>query len=332
MKHDLIPFENLQRDARVCLLVSEKKPLPKVFSIKTKRDSWEQELVIQDKVIIEKFANNLGHFNHQCQFNFKKNKNVCNDTVTDPSLCAFYSNHLQTIVPFQASDNQTVVSKNMRDLQLNLHSENRSFKMLEFILHLFYTFQRHWISVKVLGPGESESKKSNLQSESHIEPPPPDDFQNGIVETLMFQNKPLQRSQIRQIGKKCKMSDDQLEKIANEMLRSLASDMIDEIAQEEGVYSIEEEDIRELGVINQNKDSLGCQRKDFLNKDIMAQHEDSEGLGQLNEVEVLLAVPPLFSDLKCQTPILVENLDYFMSEHDLEECNNEKEELCSQDF
>lgn len=179
------------------MLVSDLKPLPQVFSIKEKRDSWEQELVIQDKVIIEKFANNMGHFNHQCQFNFKKNKNFCNDTITDPSLCAFYINHLQTIVPFRVPDNQSVVSKNMRDIKLNLHfqkdnhSEDRSFKLLEFILHLFYAFQRHWTSEKALGPGESENKNSNPHLKSHIESPPPADFQKGVVETLMFQNKPL---------------------------------------------------------------------------------------------------------------------------------------------
>lgn len=64
----------------------------------------------------------------------------------------------------------------------------------------------------------------------------------------------------------------------------------------------------------------------------MVQHEDSEGLGQLNEVEVLLAVPHFFSDLKCQTLIPVENLDYSMNEHDLEECFIEKSKLCSPDF
>ena len=75
-----------------------------------------------------------------------------------------------------------------------------------------------------------------------------------------------------------------------------------------------QEDITRLWVINKAEDSTRCQRNDFFNEELMDQHEDTEGLRQLNEVELLPAILPFITDLKFQTSIPIENLECYTAE------------------
>lgn len=53
--HNLIPFEIIQRDVRVCLLLASNKTLPKRLTISSKWGLWHQDIILDNTEVICKY-------------------------------------------------------------------------------------------------------------------------------------------------------------------------------------------------------------------------------------------------------------------------------------
>lgn len=81
IKHDLIPFEHIFCPVRVCILLSNQKPVPTYIVCHSKWGYWRQKILIQGSKVIEKYASSLRNFNLHCQGVFKDHILVCEDCI-----------------------------------------------------------------------------------------------------------------------------------------------------------------------------------------------------------------------------------------------------------
>ena len=84
LKHDLIPFECPHLEARVCLLIDMRKYFPSSISLISKWGNWLQSIKIQDTSVVNKFQDNLGHFNNMCQTRHVDVLAICSDHCSNP--------------------------------------------------------------------------------------------------------------------------------------------------------------------------------------------------------------------------------------------------------
>ena len=90
IKHDLIPYEHIFRSVRVCILMSNQKPMPSNLICHSKWGVWYQKIVIQGPGEIDKYSMSLGHFNSACQGNNVDRIVVCEDHSTMAVNCKFW--------------------------------------------------------------------------------------------------------------------------------------------------------------------------------------------------------------------------------------------------
>ena len=105
INHGLIPFENLERDVWVYLLLNMSKPKPMGVMIKSKWGALNQLIVVQSLEIVDTFFTILGHFTLDYLQDQIPNVDICCDHSTDPLECAWANAKL-----FQAYSQNLVAS------------------------------------------------------------------------------------------------------------------------------------------------------------------------------------------------------------------------------
>ena len=88
LKHDLIPYECLHMEVRVCLLSNMHKLFPKSISLISKWGKWLQSVKVQDSSVIHKLQDKLGHFSLMCQSRQEDGLQVYPDHCSDPNICS----------------------------------------------------------------------------------------------------------------------------------------------------------------------------------------------------------------------------------------------------
>ena len=238
IKHDLIPYENLQRDVRVCLLLNMSKPKPTGITIKSKWGVLTQLIVVQSAEIVDKYSAVLGHFTSDCLQDQIPNVEICRDHSTDPFKCAWANAKLfQAYSQKQVASNQVLLSEAIVPFQKDFVPTN-DFIFIIQVLVLLYFFWHYWRNNRAMDMSSKSALLLMGSDDSELDEVP-DLLLDMIVHDLTYHNNPINFSRIINDLNGKKIPEHQLLKVAAALSTTFASDLIHEIAIEEGVSTME---------------------------------------------------------------------------------------------
>ena len=98
IRHDLLTFELLHRESRVCILKEISKPIPKAIIIGSKWGSLSQQVLIKEDSTIHRFQHQLGHLNSLCHPMAIMQVSICETTYLIRTSAYFENKIFNTIM------------------------------------------------------------------------------------------------------------------------------------------------------------------------------------------------------------------------------------------